>query len=554
MVNIYTDVAQKIAATLIVIGLVAALLAPTAFVQAVDLDLCPEEGVQTELPCAVPEVIDLCPEEGVQSEGPCAPVEQGNPELGGSCGLDMILVLDSSDSMSDGDIQDVKDAANGLVTALSGTPVQFGVIDFDSTVISSLAPTTDTVAVTDAVNSIGHTGATEFTNWDAALGAANGMAGSNDLVVIITDGNPTVSDGAGSDLQDAIDESDDVQGDNTRILAIGIDSSGTQGGLDVDNLKAISGDQVVNFPAAITSINDVDVATGDISDLGPVLADLATALCGGTITVNKIIDADGNLETTDDQTAGEGWNFTVGEDEVTTDENGQTVAVDVESGSYTVTEIAQEGYTFVSAVCLIGEDSVGSLDGAAVYGVDVADDEVASCVFINTPEREPEPEVLACSLSSDKSEVEEGEAFNLTWTTDFATAVSIDNGIGNVDFDGSVETSVENDTTFTLTATRGEGDGLESVTCNTSIAIDEDNGGGGSSSGSKKRSGGGGSSNDNDGEVLGATDGGEQTAILPAGAPNAGAGGAADTSAGALALVSLATMLLGAVGIRRIGA
>lgn len=38
------------------------------------VDLCPEEGVQTELPCeeVPPPVVDVCPDlEGVQTEGPC---------------------------------------------------------------------------------------------------------------------------------------------------------------------------------------------------------------------------------------------------------------------------------------------------------------------------------------------------------------------------------------------------------------------------------------------------------------------------------------------------
>ena len=45
------------------------------------VDLCPEEGVQTTLPCAEvpPPPTDLCPEEVVQTELPCEVVEPPTP-------------------------------------------------------------------------------------------------------------------------------------------------------------------------------------------------------------------------------------------------------------------------------------------------------------------------------------------------------------------------------------------------------------------------------------------------------------------------------------------
>src|SRR3989338_6762442 len=209
-----------------------------------------------------------------------------NPDLPQSCVGTIVLVLDSSDSMSDGDITTVKNSANSFVDSLlPGTPTQIGVIDFDTTVISSLAPTSNKTDVLNAINSIGHTGATEYTNWEAALTTANGMVGSGALILIITDGNPTESDGPLSDLSDAIVAANLIKSSGTRILAIGIDSSGTSGGLNLASLEAITGtNDIVVPPGTITDINAVDVVTGDISSLGSVLADLVRALCGGTIT------------------------------------------------------------------------------------------------------------------------------------------------------------------------------------------------------------------------------------------------------------------------------
>ena len=47
----------------------------------------------------------------------------------------------------------------------------------------------------------------------------------------------------------------------------------------------------------------------DFSTLTDDLADLAKRLCGGTITAHKIIDADGDINTTGDQTFQSGWMF-----------------------------------------------------------------------------------------------------------------------------------------------------------------------------------------------------------------------------------------------------
>jgi hypothetical protein len=78
---------------------------------------------------------------------------------------------------------------------------------------------------------------------------------------------------------------------------------------------------------------------------------------------------------------------------------------------------------------------------------------------------------LSCDFfdASDNT-VEEDEDFTLSWGTTGATNVSINRGIGSVSDDGSVTTSVDNDTTFTLTAANGS----DTVTCSETVYVDED--------------------------------------------------------------------------------
>lgn len=308
-----------------------------------------------------------------------------NPPLPRSCGMNMVLVLDSSDSMSGGDITTVKTSATTLVNALMpATPTQIGVIDFDTTVISFLNPTTTKANVLSAINGIGHTGATEYTNWEAALKKADDMVGADGLVVIITDGNPTTSDGPLSDLEDAIVAANALKSSGTRILAIGINSSGTSGGLNLANLIAISG-PIVSPPAAVTA--GTDVITGDISGLAGILADLVTALCGRTITVTKLIDADGDLGTIGDRTPGQGWTFNIGgQSGQVTDSSGKTPAVTLAIGSgYNVVETPQGGYSLLDASCT-GAANNGTEDllNNRVTGIEIASGNIVSCTFINT--------------------------------------------------------------------------------------------------------------------------------------------------------------------------
>ena len=279
-----------------------------------------------------------------------------NLPLNSSCGngMNVVLVLDSSTSMSSGDIEKVKSAATTLAGDLMHKDNKIGVIDFNTNVVASLSPTDSISAVNTAIGNVSHASSPKFTNWDAALANAKTMVDGNDLVIIITDGNPTKSDGSLSDIKDAMVQANLIKDANNRMLAIGIDSSGAGAGyLNIGNLEKITGvgKTLSTFPS---NINDINVYTGDISNIGTALDDLAGTLCGGTITITKY------LNDTKTVLGGSGWSFKINDNSVAniTGLSGSTssIVIPVGATSVSVEEVLAGNETswFKSAECKIG--------------------------------------------------------------------------------------------------------------------------------------------------------------------------------------------------------
>jgi len=248
---------------------------------------------------------------------------EDNPEMGQACGYDLVLVLDMSLSISMyGQEQTVKDAAKDFVNAfLPGTPSLMGLVEFSgggdtwvgtASVVSDL--TNDYSTLNTAIDGLSSSG---YTNWEEALLLATGLleggldrddSAHPDMIVIFTDGDPTASSAGASDtnqpnihLAPAIAAANAAKTSASdlpiRIVAVGV------GTTTESRLVAISGPNVTP-PDPITI--DTDVILGDFVDLADILAELSIQFCGGTITVHKVIDMDGDLNTTDDQiTSGE---------------------------------------------------------------------------------------------------------------------------------------------------------------------------------------------------------------------------------------------------------
>lgn len=116
----------------------------------------------------------------------------------------------------------------------------------------------------------------------------------------------------------------------------------------------------------------------------------------GDIVITKIIDVDGDLQTTEDQTPGVGWSVDVDPDGADTsdpslpltDDNGQSSASDLNTGIYWVSEGVIDGYDVVMSACTIGESESTGNGGTGIAsfgGVEVQKDTTTHCTFYNSP-------------------------------------------------------------------------------------------------------------------------------------------------------------------------
>jgi uncharacterized repeat protein (TIGR01451 family)/LPXTG-motif cell wall-anchored protein len=312
-----------------------------------------------------------------------------NPSLNATCGLDIALVIDNSTSIDSGEMTSMKNAITAFVTALSGTPTHYSVSRFATTASVVQAFTGNTADVNNAINAIPVGGG--YTNWEDGLlkGQSTLPHRSNpNLVIFASDGNPNTigngpadnasPDGSPAAMNPAITVANAIKSSGARMLAIGIGND-----LNTANLQAIAGPNT-NTGNILTS----DVITTDFNTLAGQLNTFASQSCGGTVTVTKKIDADGNLGTTGDQTVASGWTFNVGgQADKVTDGNGQTSAVTLVAGSnYSVTETQQNNYSLLQASCTgATNNGTSNLGNNNISGIQIDNTDIVSCTFINTP-------------------------------------------------------------------------------------------------------------------------------------------------------------------------
>jgi hypothetical protein len=79
----------------------------------------------------------------------------------------------------------------------------------------------------------------------------------------------------------------------------------------------------------------------------------------------------------------------------------------------------------------------------------------------------PQPVAPTCSFDASPLSINQGSASNLSWSTQNATAVTIDQGVGSVGTSGSRSVSPSNSVTYTLTATGAGG----TVTCVKTVTV-----------------------------------------------------------------------------------
>lgn len=327
-----------------------------------------------------------------------------NPVFPASCGLSIAIVFDTSTSINSTEMSDMKSAALNFVggAGLGGTPSQVALYRFGTTASKMLNLTSiaaSQTAVNNSINSLPSSG-DGFTNWDDAMRkvAFNGTE-AYDVVLFLTDGDPTVSGTGGANeetdigfrnLEEGIFSANAVKsmngpaGSRTKVVAVGI---GLAANSDL-NLRAISG------PVA-----NEDFYTTNFAGLSAKLHDIALANCGGSVTiVKKTVDANG---TTIDNLAG-GWTFTgstagawikrQGQSNVSslalvtpasgTNEGAVNFPIDlsgVTSRTFSVTETVLSGFTPDSVTCT-GAQATGT---AASFSVNVTQNAIISCTVVN---------------------------------------------------------------------------------------------------------------------------------------------------------------------------
>jgi hypothetical protein len=332
-----------------------------------------------------------------------------NPDLPDACGIDVTLILDRSGSI-DGSEDDVQDAAQSLVDAFADTGSRFKVVTFADTATGanssgSQTSTLANIVFRDAEDvTIGAFNASGSTNWDDALEAVRRSPGAGgDLVVFVTDGNPTSrndgsggsggnaslhnghgndveTDGSGAstsdgEIDEAMSEANWLKADGSHLFAIGV-----SGGINQTNLQRATGpDEYDGTPPP--TINQADFTLlGDFDELAGAFRDVVTAVCGGTIEVVKQTAPDGSTQP---------FGFTLYDDQdvaqgslVQADGDAAEAFAPVPPGTYSVEETAVAGWTLTSATC----DDLGTQTEETVpaSAVTVGPQETWRCTFANS--------------------------------------------------------------------------------------------------------------------------------------------------------------------------
>ena len=209
------------------------------------------------------------------------------------CGLNIAMLFDQSGSIGT-NLPLVKNAAKQFVNDLTGTPTSIALFTFSTNSPQNNAGSQNRpalVSIADPAGAAkvkgyidGFSGADGGTNWDAGLRRVADATQQYDVLIVLTDGNPTAWEGEKKstgdvddyDVENAVHSANWVKSKGTRIVAVGF--SGQSGGLNSLNLTTISG-TVQNDDYYLTTFGDLD----------DVLSSIALNGCGGTISVQKRI-------------------------------------------------------------------------------------------------------------------------------------------------------------------------------------------------------------------------------------------------------------------------
>ena len=306
---------------------------------------------------------------------------RNNADFPNTCGISIALLFDNSSSISTPELNQMKAAGVSFSNALQGTPSEVGVYRFASSAATLLGQTATTpagvTAINSAINGIPQGGGS--TNWDDGFQEVANV--NADLVIIMTDGNPTISNVGGNgsattfwDIEEGVASANLAKLGGPKVLALGIGD-----GVAPLNLQAISG------PIQGPTAGNYDYAISDFDQVKNDLVTIATRLCGAQINVTKLLDgqpSSGWTMTPSTPTPGVTFNPNPG----ITGANGQ-VAINANpipdgGANVTITETQKANTAFQSVSCTKNNVPIGT-PGSGAITFPVARQDTINCTFNN---------------------------------------------------------------------------------------------------------------------------------------------------------------------------
>jgi Prealbumin-like fold domain/von Willebrand factor type A domain len=279
------------------------------------------------------------------------PVE--NPEGFDTCSADVVLIMDSSDSVSAEQMGDMKTALKSFAQSfLANTSGNLAVVEFDDEATTHQGLTNDYSLVEPAIDQASTTsaigGGSEWTNWQAALLEAQtaldaGDPGRDKIAILISDGDPTQSS-AGSPTTSqpnvhylpALNQANTMKGLGTYLITLGVNPAGAD---SVARLNGISSASDTYTPASYDLLDE---------QLAAVFSDAEECL-GELTLIKEIVNDDGGTRAPTD------WTLIAanGEHTYSSDDPFDEIIEDdaafylfkVAPGTYQVSESGPGGYT-----------------------------------------------------------------------------------------------------------------------------------------------------------------------------------------------------------------
>ena len=372
-----------------------------------------------------------------------------NGPLTQDCARRVALVLDESGSIGavEGGIASVREGAKAFVNGLADTGSELAVIEFNTqsrtvplsgNVYNPITTSYANGAFATYINGQGsssstrynpkdYSGTAQYTNWQDGLLDTGALDPLPQLVIFVTDGDPTArntssgpetgfEDGSYLVMNPAFIAANAVKSNaiKSRIFALGVGAAVTDPN-SLTRLQAISGPKEFNGANALA--NSDYVLVDNFEELGPALAQIAASLCSVRLHVVKQVD---ELDGAGFKAAN-GWDFTgtvsvsgtapnsykwlapgvaQGPPAANPSRTGATTTIRDTPGrldfvwlpaptslisQILVEETLEPGYEFVSASCASGVPlpavSLGGRPSVTVSGLAVNED--ATCTFKN---------------------------------------------------------------------------------------------------------------------------------------------------------------------------